>query len=933
MLPGPTGCAGGNGAYGGGGGTGGTGGTGGAGGAGGNGGWGLPGMVKLHGSVVLAESLTVVADNRYNPGTDNTDYQGKVTIISNMSDTAINDHLPLLSNPSNVDRVHVGVTTNNPVLKADSIYAGAAVQCPLVPELTTGPAVAGLLKPNYWNQAVVDGSVALQTKNGCELYLLSGAGSVYDGFDQVVVKNVSGGPVVGMFLQVAGYPPVPINSTGDLAAGDIWTTTVTAGLAELPLLIQGATITSHPENRDRWPDAASVRFSVTAVGDAPLTYQWYRDWNDNGNPDPEEVLDGEVTPDLYLYDIQESDQGYYLCTVTNVARTVQSNRAFLNVFDGPEIVVHPVPLAVWPGESATFAVLATGPGLNYQWQFQPTSSAPWQNLPLAITATLEIDPVQESHEGDYRCVVSNPVNSVESNAATLTVKDLPFIVKHPDNVVAPEGTPNIIFSVVATGAALEYRWETNRSGDWEIIPGATADVLTIPFLQTSDVGQYRCRVANGGLPYDDSEGLGGGVLSNEAVLLVGDPGILQQPQSLTVNPLDFASFTVVSVTAGDPDDLTYQWFKDDVAIAIEQNATAQSPTLEIVQAVEEDEGGYKVRIDGPGGDVTSSTATLTVNDLPVITQQPEDLRVDIGDPASFTIAVDSPFPVTYQWRYTDPVTLAPTDIPGAEDATYSIPIASEDDDGLYDCAVSSIATVNTGPVVSDRARLVVGNALEITDLMGGGVVYLGDAVAFSVSTQYGLGIRTYQWYKGDAPVGPSVQSTDETFTFDGFVIAVAAYDDAGAYHCKIADDRGVTESESVDLSVFAHLGKPLVTASVNEDPVPGTVVECLVGDNLILSAQVTGGIPPVSYHWVVTSRDGGVKASPPLGPEWIIENVVPSDSGCYTVEVSDGGSDFEVSEAVCVTVSHGIPVGGAIGLTLLTAACSLAGLITLRRRR
>jgi len=839
-------------------------------------------MVKLHGSVVLANDLTVVAENRYDPSTADVNYQGKFTFISNMNATSVNDNMPLFANPLNSNRVHVGVITNDPVLKAPSYY-DVAIMAPLVPELKTGPAVAGILKTNYWNQTTVDNTLPIQTKNGLELYFLSGVDTVYEGFNQVVVKNISGTSVTGMFIQFIGYDPIPINVTGNMQPGDIWTTTVHTGLTVMPTLIQGATITDQPDSLNRWPGAATARFSVVAVGDPVLEYKWYKDLDSDGEIDPGEEL-SEVSPDLTLYNVQETDQGFYFCTVTDGphARTVQSDSAYLNIFDGPTITDNPDPLTKWPGESATFSISATGVGLTYKWQFRKGAD-PWQDIPLAITASYTILSVSEANEGEYKCIVTNPVSSAESLAAMLTVNDMPYIVKHPDNVVAPLNTLNISMNIIAVGTLLEYRWESNRTGSWEIIPGETSDTMVIPELHADHEGQYRCRVANVSVPYDDSLGLGGGVLSNEATLAVGDPGIIGQPQSLILNRLDDASFTVVPITAGDPADLTYQWFKNDIAINPALNPTAITTTLEIEEVGESDEGSYKVTITGPYDDVTSSSATLTVRNLPRIVVQPAcPPNVAIGDPVNLGILVESDYPVTYQWRYEDPLTHVMNFISGAQSSTYIIEHAIQTDEGIYRCAVSSIATTNTGPVISDDATLIVGHLLEILSVSGGGTFCFGDGpAAFSVTTQYGRGIRYYQWLRDGNPVGLEAWSEEETFTYDSFVLTSVTLDDAGEYICRITDERGQHFTEPFTLTVLDDV-------IMTDSSVGGMVY---AGDEYVFSLSTRYGCGIRQYQWL---RD-----DVPVGPtrqssaeeytfdDFVIPSLSMANAGTYVCRVTD----------------------------------------------
>ena len=80
-----------------------------------------------------------------------------------------------------------------------------------------------------------------------------------------------------------------------------------------------------------------------------------------------------------------------------------------------------------------FIVTATGGGdLTYKWQRDGADLDP---LPEGVsgetTSTLLIDNVEKSHQGDYRCIVSNAAGSTSSKCAQLTVRKcfyLGFIV-------------------------------------------------------------------------------------------------------------------------------------------------------------------------------------------------------------------------------------------------------------------------------------------------------------------------------------------------------------------------------------------------------------------------------------------------------------------------------------------------------------------------
>jgi len=89
------------------------------------------------------------------------------------------------------------------------------------------------------------------------------------------------------------------------------------------------------------------------------------------------------------------------------------------------------------------------------------------------------------------------------------------------------------------------------------------------------------------------------------------PVITVQPQSQYAPLLGIVTF---SVTASSGTTMTYQWFKDGVAIA---GATSSSYTIANAQA--SDAATYSVKVINGGGSVISSNATLTVN-VPPTTQ-------------------------------------------------------------------------------------------------------------------------------------------------------------------------------------------------------------------------------------------------------------------------------------------------------------------------
>ena len=93
----------------------------------------------------------------------------------------------------------------------------------------------------------------------------------------------------------------------------------------------------------------------------------------------------------------------------------------------PDIVTQPTDVTVELGGTATFSVVASGPGpLTYQWTYQ------WNNIYYFLTgetnSSLVFTNVTYEQAGTYAVTVQNPSGSVGSSNATLRVNDAPGTV-------------------------------------------------------------------------------------------------------------------------------------------------------------------------------------------------------------------------------------------------------------------------------------------------------------------------------------------------------------------------------------------------------------------------------------------------------------------------------------------------------------------------
>ncbi|MCK4661001.1 MAG: immunoglobulin domain-containing protein [Phycisphaerae bacterium] len=116
------------------------------------------------------------------------------------------------------------------------------------------------------------------------------------------------------------------------------------------------------------------------------------------------------------------------------------------------------------------------------------------------------------------------------------------------------------------------------------------------------------------------------------------PSISSHPDSQTVCEGDPVTFCV---TAGGTLPLSYQWRKDDENIA---GATESCYTIDPV--VPSDEGMYDVVVTNACGSVGCNPATLVVDPLPAITEQPAPQTACVGGPATFTVVASGAISAT-----------------------------------------------------------------------------------------------------------------------------------------------------------------------------------------------------------------------------------------------------------------------------------------------
>ncbi len=606
----------------------------------------------------------------------------------------------------------------------------------------------------------------------------------------------------------------------------------------------------------------TATFAVAATGTAPLSYQWQK----NSGP-----ISGATSSTYTTPATTSSDNGaQFTVVVSNAAGSVTSGSAMLTVSAAavaPSITAQPASQTVTAGQTATFAVAATGTApLSYQWQ---KNSGP---ISGATSSTYTTPATTSSDNGaQFTVVVSNAAGTATSSAAVLTVSAAavaPSITAQPASQTVTAGQ-TATFAVAATGTApLSYQWQKN-SGP---ISGATSSTYTTPATTSSDNGaQFTVVVSNAA----------GNVTSGSAMLTVSAaavaPSITAQPASQTVTVGQTATFSVAA-TGTAP--LTYQWKKNSVAMSGANSSSYTTPAT-----TSSDNGAqFTVVVSNAAGNVTSGSAMLTVSAAavaPSITAQPASQTVTVGQTATFSVAATGTAPLTYQWKKNSVA------MSGATSSTYTTPATTASDNGTKFSVVVSNAA---GNATSTAATLTVNVAstLQITtSQLSGGFV----AGGYSATLAATGGSAPYSWSlaSGSLPNGLTLSSA-------GVLSGTPSLAGSFSFSVQVKDASSATASRNFSINIASPSPSVSITSPASGSSVSGTV-------------SVSGtASDSVSITSVQVAVDGG-NYSPASGTNtWSFNlntNSLSNGAHSLTAQVTDAAGISATSSALSLTVNNG----------------------------
>ena len=360
------------------------------------------------------------------------------------------------------------------------------------------------------------------------------------------------------------------------------------------------------------------------------------------------------------------------------------------------------------------------------------------------------------------------------------------------------------------------------------------------------------------------------------------PLIASQPASLTNIAGTMATFTV-SASGADP--FGYQWLKNTAPIP----GATKARTLTLASVADADAAAYSVIITNAAGSVTSSSASLSVLDAPLITSQPIGLTNLAGTSAIFTVTATGASSLSYQWVKDGTNALGDgANISGSGTARLTLSNVLGADAANYTAVISNAA----GSVTSEPALLAVLDPI-ITNQPVSVTGNAGTTIGFSVGAQ-GTS-PAYQWLKGAVPITGATNAT--------LNLASVSDADTGGYSVIVSNAFGSVTSLVAGLNVI----DPLIPLTIVTQPVSGTNI---AGATAILTISATGN-PPLSYQWLKNSIpiNGATNAILSLA------GVADADVAVYQVIVSDASGSIDSSPAALTVMDPPLIASQPEGLT------------------
>lgn len=653
--------------------------------------------------------------------------------------------------------------------------------------------------------------------------------------------------------------------------------------------------------------SGDASFTVEATSANAITYQWqyYNGgaWTDLSNS---AIYSGVTESTLLATGVDNTlaelngatgnKVGVSLrCMVSSNGCTINTGEQHLYIHVEPDITKQPEDFSecVNVGESRSTTLYPTlafsDSGIPFQWEYDDgTGFAPiTDNAVYSGTNSriLTFTSATADYNGKYRVKISNCAATVYSAEASFTLDERPVITLQPVNTEKLVCEGEIVeYTVAATGKNLTYQWQVSGANisDNSTYAGTDSNTLTIDTKNLAGLpGNYRCVISsnatcvvtssNGNLNVKKTPSIAGAPV--DRVVCEGGPEVIFQNAA--------ANFT--------PNLNTYQWQEatagSDIFVDItdgEKFAGTNAVKLTVrAPSFSMNGNRYRQSVLGCAEPLYSDPATLTVNQLPLITTSPQSQSVCKGDEVIFTAKSEIGTDVLYQWMVDrgDGYSALTQSASAGSDGFSTLKISSiqaTENGNKYKCvAWSANPCLPTQNSESAEATLVV-NEVTIQSYPANSIICNGESTSFFIDV---LGDNlTYQWFANGTELSDEgVYSGVNTNTLTITAATNLTMEPSITYTVDVEGVCGVVEANAI-LTIYGT-DKPIILAEFNNaGSEPYLYVNNVAGDN---------------YSWYLDGTQIGGGSN----------TITVQQEGSYTVIVSINGCSSEESDAFVVLVT------------------------------
>ena len=506
------------------------------------------------------------------------------------------------------------------------------------------------------------------------------------------------------------------------------------------------------------------------------------------------------------------------------------------------ITAQPQNITVSEGETATFAVKASGTGLSYQWYYRKAGAKNWSIWKGHTTPTTSATANSTWNLMKVYCKMTDQAGNVaSSNSAVVSLRQPLTILTQPKNITVKVGEKGT-FSVSAQGTGkLSYQWYVRKNGakTGTLWNGHISATTSATANATWNLMKVWCVI---------TDEAGNSAQSDVSTVTIVQPlKVITQPEDVTLRSGDTAKFRVSAQGTGE---ISYQWYYKKFGATdwmlwkghttASTSATANA-TWNLMQL-------YCKLTDQAGSTVDSQPAVIKVEQPLSIVTQPANKTVTAGRTVELTVKPQGMGEYSYQWYRRMAGDSAWSKWQEQTSAVLSFK-AEEAMNGMkVYCRVSDESQTS---VNSSSATLTVVPAIKITSQPAQATIHSGETATFSIKAE-GSGL-TYQWYYKKAGKSDWTLWKGKT---DATVSGVADC----TWHvmqvfCRVTDGTGETADSNTAFAMITKKSDKRYIKRTFKVKSNGTKIYAGPGTNYKALGTLNAGAKYVALEWGSDSND------------------------------------------------------------------------------